>query len=108
MENIREVILPYLKDIRDFLDIELSEFKELEEGEGKKYLMDSLGISEIHGAVYYNDINLVFTTEMDWNTFKHIITTPEIIFKLEIPEYKQFLLIVRCCNDVLMEQLLPK
>jgi hypothetical protein len=105
MENIKEVILPYLKDIRDFLDLELSKF-ELLKDEMKIRIMDDLGISEIHGDIYYNDLNIVFTTTQDWMSFRHIITTPEIIFRLEIPEYKQFLLVVRRHNDVLLDQLL--
>jgi len=107
MENLREVTLPYLKQIRDFLDLELANFKLLE-GSGKAQVLDSLGIGELVGDIYYTDLNIVFTTPFDWEAFRHIITAPEVIFKLEIPEYNQFLIVVRYHNDVLLEQLLPK
>lgn len=107
MENIRNITLPYLKQIRDFLDLELADFKLLE-GSGKAQVLETLGLSELVGELYYNDLNLVFTAPQDWDNFKHTITSPEVIFKLEIPEYKQFLIVVRYHNDILLEQLLPK
>jgi hypothetical protein len=107
MENIRDITLPYLKEIRDFLDLELAEFKVLE-GSNKANLLDVFGMSSLVGEVYYNELNMVFTTSQDWDAFKHIISSPEIIFRLEIPEYSQFLMVVRMANDVLFDQLLSK
>jgi hypothetical protein len=107
MASIREVTIPYLKQVRDFLDLELANFKVLE-GSNRAQVLSSFGLGELVGDLYYNDLNLIFTAPQDWDNFKHIITSPEIIFKLEIPEFKQFLIVVRYTNDVLLEQILPK
>lgn len=96
--------LSSLRDsIQNLLSIELDGLVQLE-GETLITFNKTFGIQESE-PVFFGNVNLVVTSPTHFNVLR-LVQGIEIVLKIEIPEYNQFLYVLRFFNNEFLSMLL--
>jgi hypothetical protein len=103
MENGRK--MENVDNVYEILKNETMGMKKLD-GKVLSDFRDMFQFNDEVSNVFYNEFNLLFLDKVEFENIRYLIPQHEVIVMVEIPEYNEFIAVIRYFQDVILNEIL--